>query len=140
MAGKNKKQSASVPTLVAALLADAAARDPSTNKTRLIGIFDRLWALKLPTKRSLTVYFKISDAIGKYEVGARLVHLKSGKVLATALGPFSSKDKLMTHEFVIPMHDVPFSVEGRYAFQILANDAYLGSTVITVEKAVRQGV
>ena len=71
-----------VPHLVAAIVCDVAVADPTTNKKSLIGVFDRLSVGRFPAKRPVSLYFKITDAEGNYDLDIRYVQSDTGKVLA----------------------------------------------------------
>ena len=71
-----------VPHLVAAIVCDVAVADPTTNKKSLIGVFDRLSVGNFPAKRPVSLYFKITDAEGNYDLDIRYVQSDTGKVLA----------------------------------------------------------
>lgn len=119
-----------VPVLVAALVCDVAVADPSTGKKNLIGIFDRIFVGEFPTTRRLSIYMKITDADGNYELEARYVQANSGTVLAQAGGNLQSNDKLASIDLIIPFPPLPIPKEGRYEFQIWANSMFLGATFI----------
>jgi hypothetical protein len=130
MVQKKKDLSKIIPVLIAALVCDVAAIDPSTRKKSLIGIFDRITVGKFPTKRPVSVYMKVTDAEGDYELEMRYIQCYTGKQLAGANGALHSDDKLASIDMVIHFPPLPFPEEGRYEFQIWANDMFLGSTFI----------
>ena len=119
-----------VPVLVAALVCDVAVPDPSTGKKNLIGIFDRVYVGKFSTTRPMSLYMKVTDAEGDYELEARYVQISSGKVLARAEGELHSKNKLASIDLIVPFPPLLIPKEGRYEFQIWANSIFLGSTFI----------
>ena len=116
--------------LVAALVCDVAATEPHTNKKSLIGIFDRLEAVSFPTQRKISLYLKLTDAEGRYEMEVRFVHLNTGKVTAKAEGKLEHSDRLTSAELLIPSLPLEFGEQGRYEFQVWANSMFLGSTTI----------
>ena len=119
-----------VPVLVAALVCDVAAADPSTGKKNLIGIFDRINVTKFPTRRPVSIYFKVADAEGRYEIQVRYVQVKTGKILAQAEGGLQANDRLASTDLYIQFPPLPIPEEGRYDFQVWANSMFLGSTFI----------
>ena len=106
--------------------------EPHTKKKSLIGIFDRLSTSAFPTKRAVTLYLKIADAQGRYELDIRFVHLNSGNVLAKAEGKLEQSDRLASAELLIPFPPLQIGESGRYEFQVWANSTFLGSTTIDV--------
>ena len=122
-----------VPHLVAAIVCDVAVADPTTNKKSLIGVFDRLSVGKFPAKRPVSLYFKITDAEGNYDLDIRYVQSDTGKVLAKvqAQGGLKVKDRLSSVDFHFSLPPLPFPAAGRYEFQIWTNSSFLGSTSIT---------
>lgn len=121
-----------VPYLVAALVCDAAATDPTTRKKSLIGIFDRLWVDRFPAQRPLSVYIRLTDAEGEYKIEVRFVQVSSGQALASAVGQARIDNRLNSLDMVMDSPPLPIPDEGRYEFQIYANEAYLGGTFIDV--------
>jgi hypothetical protein len=123
-----------VPFLVAALVCDVAVADPSTGKKNLIGIFDRVNVGKFPTKRQMSLYFKITDSEGYYSVNVKYVQVSAGRVLAEAGGEMHSTDRLASADLYIQFPPLSIPEEGRYEFQIWANSMFLGSTFIDAIK------
>ncbi len=121
-------QSRVVPVLVAALICDTAVADPHTNKKNLIGIFDRVTVGNFPSQRQVTLYIKITDAEGVYQMDFRYVQLSSGKVLAAVQGEMNASDRLKSSDFFIHFPPLPLPEPGRYEIQVWANQMYLGST------------
>lgn len=119
-----------VPVLVAVLVCDTAATDPSTGKSNLIGIFDRVNVRTFPSQRRMSVYVKLTDAEGSYRIQVRYVQTGSGEELVRAAGETASTDRLGSLTFLISLPPLPIPIEGRYEFQVFANDIYLGGTFI----------
>lgn len=139
MSKETKQPSNIVPLLVAALVCDVAAVDPSTGKKNLIGIFDRILVGQFPTKRGMHVYIKIADAQGHYELEVKYVQIGTGAVLAAAKGPLDSSDRLQTADLYIPFPPLPIPAVGRYEFQVWANSMYLGSATIQADQRPQKG-
>jgi len=119
-----------VPVLVAALVCDTAAADPATGKKSLIGIFDKIITRTFPCQRPMTVYAKLTDAEGSYNIQVRYVQTDSNQELARAEAPAESVNRLGSLDFVISTPPLPIPSEGRYEFQIFSNDIYLGRTFV----------
>ena len=125
-----KHPSEIVPVLVAALVCDVAAIDPSTGKKNLIGIFDKVHVGKFPTQRPMTLYLKLTDAEGYYNFQVRYVQVSLGNVLAEAAGELNATDRLASADLYIPFPPLPIPEQGRYEFQVWANLVFLGATFI----------
>lgn len=119
-----------VPVLVAVLVCDTAVADPATGKKSLIGIFDQVIVRAFPSQRPMSVYVKLTDAEGYYKIQLRYVQTGSGQELALAEAPAESTNRLRSLDFVIPTPSLLIPSEGRYEFQVFANDIYLGGTFI----------
>lgn len=119
-----------VPVLVAVLVCDTAGADPATGKKNLIGVFDRVIARTFPSQRPMSVYVKLTDAEGSYKIQLRYVQTRSSQELARAEAPAESASRLGSLDFVISTPPLPIPSEGRYEFQVFANDIYLGGTFI----------
>ena len=124
-----------VPLLVAALVCDAAVTDPSTQKMSLIGIFNRVRAGDFPTSRPVSLYFKLTDAGGHYDIEIRYVQVNTSKILATAKSEFLVKDRLTSLATVLAFPSLKIPDAGRYEFQIWANAMFLGSASMEAVKA-----
>ena len=127
-----------VPVLVAVLVCDTAAADPATGKKNLIGIFDRVNARIFPTQRPMSVYMKLTDAEGFYRIQVRYVQTSSGEELARAEGEAEFASRLGSFDFFISLPPVEIPSNGRYEFQIWANDVYLGGTFIDAARVPQQ--
>ena len=128
---KDQPLSEVVPLLVAALVCDAAVSDRSTGKNSLIGIFDTVYARKLPTEQPISLYLKMVDAEGYYRFDVRYVQVATGKVLANAEGKLTARNH-GSFELHLPFPPLPIPAKGTYEFQIWANSMFLGSTSIKV--------
>lgn len=127
-----KPPSSVVPVLVAALVCDAAAIDPATNKRSLIGIFQQVTASRVPANLPACLYFKFTDAEGGYDIKVRFVQVASGKPLAelsrnTAITINSRLDSI---DMALPLPTIPLPEAGTYEFQIWLNDMFVGATSI----------
>ncbi len=130
MGSEERPLSQLVPVLVAILVCDVAVRDPATGKHSLIGIFDRIWAQKFPTRRTLFLYIKLADAQGRYNLEARFLRSQTGEELVRAKGEAEISDRLIAADFSIQLPPVEFPAEGRYEFQVWANEVFLGRSFI----------
>ena len=119
-----------LPVMVAALVCDTHAVDPATGKKSLIGIFDRVNAASFPVSRPVTLYYKLTDAEGRYEFKIRFSSPGGEELLAEATGEFTSKSRLTAMELVVPFPKLPLPAAGRYEFQLWANGMYVGTTSI----------
>ena len=128
----NPSSSQVVPVLVAVLVCDVACTDPSTGKHSLIGLFDRIHVSNFPAERPMSLYFKLTDAEGRYELDAKFVQVGSGKTLATAKSTFNVADRLVSAQFHVPFPPLKIPSPGRYEFQIWTNSVFLGATFMDV--------
>lgn len=119
-----------IPVLVAVLVCDTAAEDPSTGKKSLIGIFDKIWVTGFPTQRAVAVYVKLTDAKGRYRISLKYVQARTGQTLAEVEGEAEFQDQLASADFFVTTPVLPTPAEGRYEFQVWANDVFLGSTFV----------
>ena len=130
-----------VPVMVAGLICDTLAVDPSSGKKTLVGIFDRLIAAQFPTKRVFSIYAKFADAIGRYVIRIEYVQEATDKVLAAAGLEVRATDKTETLEIAItPPDSLLVPDPGRYEFRIFANSIYMGRVFFDVlARAYLQG-
>ena len=128
-----------MPVLVAVLICDAAVADPSSGKKNLIGIFDQLNVARFPTQWPVTIYMKLTDAEGFYKMEVRYVQVSSGQVLAKAELESQFTSRLVSADLFVPFPPLPVPSEGRYEFQIWANEVYLGGTFMNAVQRKTQG-
>jgi hypothetical protein len=119
-----------IPVLVAVLVCDVAVADPSTGKKNLIGIFDKVFVNKFPTVRAMSLYVKLTDAKGKYDLAIEFVVGKTGEKLADVRGEFVSENPLEAADAHVQFPPLPLPQPGRYELRVLADSIYLGSAVI----------
>lgn len=134
MSDESPKPSEVIPLLVAALVCDVAVADPSTGKTNLIGVFDIITVVTFPTARPISLYLKLTDAEGFYRINIRYVRVSDGMVIAEAGGELKATNRLESIDAVITFPPLPIPEPGRYAFEILANSVYLGSSIINAKQ------
>jgi hypothetical protein len=133
MAERSEAKSNIPPLLVAALVCDVAAIDPSSRKPTLVGVFDRLQVRRFPASRSMTVYFKVTDAEGLYEMRVKFVRVGNEQGLAEAMGEIRAEDRLSSYGMTVPFPPLPFESPGPYEFQIWLNEMYLGGASLMVQ-------
>ena len=119
-----------IPVLVASLVCDVAVQEPATGKRSLIGIFDRLHAVAFPASRPMTVYIKLTDALGEYKLRLQFVNTRTGKTLGDATGELTSESALQAVDAHVSFPVVQFPDPGRYEFRVFADEIYLGSAVV----------
>lgn len=126
-----------IPVLNAALICDVGVADPASGKRSLIGIFDRLWASEFPTQRPVTLYWKITDAQGRYRLKVRILQAEGDQVMGEGTGEAEITDRNASSEFLMDLPAVLFPAPGRYLFEIFMNDVRLGSAfmdAVTIEQ------
>lgn len=121
-----------IPVLTATVLCDFGATDPATGKKTLVGIFNQVSALKLPTTQSASVYLCVTDALGEYDMAVRLVRARDQLPIAEATFRLSIKSRLVPIDVLIPPQSYPLPDKGKYEFQVFANAIYLGCTTLEV--------
>jgi hypothetical protein len=117
------------PVLTGPVLCDLAARDPASGKWNLIGIFNQVSAAHFPTQRPLSVYLKLSDASGLYDLEIRFVRVSTGEKLAQATARMTITDRLASQDVGVSFPRIPIPAEGKYEFQIWANSMHLGASI-----------
>lgn len=116
-----------VPYLVAALVCDVAATDPSSGKKTLVGIFDTLQAASFPTARAVSLYLKLTDAEGYYPFRVDLVNADVDELLIQVEGEINVTDRTASFDTLVPLPQVVLPRAGRYEFRFYASDMYLGA-------------
>ena len=127
-----------VPYMMAALVCDTVATDPNTGKKSLLGIFDRIHAVEFPTRRAVTLYFRIGDAEGRYRMSVKFVSLKDGTVIYDTDAEITIPDRLVTNELEVLISPLEIPEPGKYELQLWANSAYVGATSVVASTMTQQ--
>lgn len=120
------------PFFLAVLVCDEAMRDRRTGKTSLIGIFDRITVATFPTSRPMSLYMRLIDAEGYYQMRIEFVHADKDVLLTRVEGTINSPDRSVALEAIYQTPPLPIPEPGRYEFRIHANNMYLGNAAILV--------
>ncbi len=133
MASEKQTLSKVVPYLLALLVCDSGTIDRNSGKKTLVGIFDRIIAGEFPTSRWLSVYFRLTDAQGKYIFKTQYAQVKSGNILAEAetKDALTIENRLDTFDSLMSFPMALLVPEpGQYEFRLYANDMFLGRIAI----------
>ena len=118
------------------LIADAAIREEGTGKVSLIGIFEQVNAAAFPCRHpALTVYAKMTDAIGTYDVGLELVYLDRETRIGEGQMTVEALSRLVAAEVIFRLSNLTFPAPGRYEFRLTANGRHVGSKSFAVAPA-----
>jgi hypothetical protein len=118
-----------VPVLIAALICDVAAVDPASGKKSLIGVFDKIIS-DFPIQHPMTVYFKIADGEGKYQLAIRFLFRATNALLAEVIGELVVPDRLGSVDHAVAFPPLPILNAGRYEFHIFANSVFIGAAFL----------
>jgi hypothetical protein len=123
----------STPYPLAILLCDQIIVDERSKKKTLVGVFDTVYAKQFPaTHRRLSVYVRLTDAEGQYQLRMDYVQIKTDKLLGHAEIPaVSLPDRLKTHELVMEFPPIKIPEAGDYEFRLWANNRYIGRARFT---------
>jgi hypothetical protein len=125
------------PLLQAALVCDVAVTDPSTGKPSLIGIFDRISLGRFPGARPMSVYFRVTDAEGRYPMRVDFVRAESDTLIARVEGEMNAENRTQSLGVHYDFPPLPLEQPGRYEFRIYASDMYLGSAAVEARQRSR---
>ena len=135
MGNDEQNLSSVVPFLLAILVCDTDAVEPGSGKKTLIGIFDRIVVDQFAITHPCTLYFKITDAQGRYKFKVEYVQVSTGTKLAGAESNVVVIDnRLQVRDFILSTPPLSIPEAGQYEFRLYANDMYLGRATIMAEK------
>ena len=122
------------PVLQAMLLCDQAIRDAETNRVSLVGIFDEIRGEEFPFAwaRPTTVYARVTDAEGHYQIRLELVRLEDEVSVGRLDVEMTVGDRMGYGELIFNLDRLIFERPGRYEFRLFAADRYIGGVVFTV--------
>lgn len=122
------------------LVCDQAIREERTGKVSLIGIFENITTALVPTTHSsLSVYVKLTDAEGQYDLELKLVHLDTASLIARGQGQVTAQDRMGSVEINFNLLNLIFPHFGSYEFQLSANGRHLGSKTLSVVRSASSG-
>jgi len=128
------------PVLNAMLVCDTVITDRNTGKNSLIGVFEDVRAQSLPIRIGIAVYAKVTDAEGEYVFKLKLVNQENETVIAEPqMPPFRIGDRRKAHELIFTIGNLVFNSEGRYEFQLFADDDFIGLKSFDVQILNQQG-
>ena len=126
-----------VPKASAMLICDYVITEQGTNKKSLIGIFEHIGTAQFPaTHTALSVYVKLTDAMGDYQFRLELVDLQDETAVANCEAPdhVEIDSPLASHELVFNLRGLRFLHPGEYEFRIFANDRIFGQKKFLVSE------
>ena len=124
------------PILKAMLLCDQTLVEEGTHKRTLIGLFDRIKAVQLPTVHpSMSIYVQFREIEGVFDFMLELFDIEQNKSLNRALiKQYKVQDRSRDCELVFNLMSVRFDHEGEYEFRIYVNDGIFGQKSFKVLK------
>ena len=123
------------PVLQAMVVCDQAIPHADADRTTIVGIFDRIEGAQFPLRwaRPTTVYARVTDAEGDYDVRLELVRLEDERTVGRANSTVDIEDRMASHEVIFDLEaDLVFERPGRYEFRLFADNRHVGGTVLTV--------
>ena len=108
------------------LICDQAIREEGTGKVSLIGIFEHINVPALPAAHAgFSVYVKVIDAQGEYDLSLDLVRLEDLMVIGHGEVRAVVADRLVPTEFLFNLGGLLFERAGDYEFRLSANGRHL---------------
>lgn len=130
------------PYCLAMVLCDAVHRDPGSGKFTLLGTFSRVLAPSFPVRSVFTVYFAVTDGVGTFPLGLRIVDSRSlidgdeslNEGLPAIDGEMTCADPLATVEHVMAIQ-MDFPRSGVYHCELHSGEETLMSRRVIVDSA-----
>jgi hypothetical protein len=122
------------PKCKALLLCARAVTDPGTGTTDLFGVFDTVFARRLPAPSPpFTAFASLTDGHGDYRLAVEVYDLADGAQVAGADGPVASfPDRFSRQNLFINLPPLRLAHEGRYDFVLLADGQEVERTTFQV--------
>ncbi len=116
------------PILKAMLLCDQTILEEGTKKRSLIGLFDRIKTMQIPTVHpAMSIYVQFREVEGTFDFTLELYDLAGEKSLHRAMvKSFKVQEKSRDCELVFNLLSVRFEHPGDYEFRIYINDYVFG--------------
>lgn len=133
MGKKNPKRKKPTPLCLAMILCDQIITDRDTGKHTLVGIFNQVGVLSLPSIHSaMSVFISLTEGRGRYNGEVRLVHAETDQVLFQAKGPLKFENPLQVVEIGMVLPPIQFEQPGVYLLEFYADGTPLGSRKFNV--------
>ena len=123
------------------LVCDQAIREVETNKVTLVGITHRVFGPEFPLLRSrpTTVYARVTDAEGEYEIRLELVRLEDEQTIGRVDSTATLPDRMASHEIIFNLDGgLLFERPGTYEFRLFANGRHPGRMAFSVIQVQEQ--
>jgi len=122
------------PVLKAMLVCDRAIREQQTNKTSLVGIFDRVTSAGFPMQYigGVSVYARLTDAEGQYQMRLELVRLEDEQTIGRSEVTAEIASRIGSHDLTYNIGQLVFERPGTYEFRLFANGLFVGSAPLYV--------
>lgn len=111
------------PKVKSFVIADQVFQQSDSHKWCLIGVFDRIYSSRFPTRHpSLGIWLKLADAEGDYDIRLEIQD-SSGRVLSSLSGlKLTVNDRLAEPEIGIQTHHLPLPAAGMYFIKLYFNE------------------
>ncbi|MBI1903842.1 MAG: hypothetical protein HYS13_22290 [Planctomycetia bacterium] len=127
-AKKRKAVSGQGPHASIMLVCDAVARDPSTGKSTLYGVFDRVHAPKTPAHASFWTYARLVGGHGQKTISFQILDEK-GRSLLSEPPTFSyTPTEGSTAEVAVFFREVEFPKFGKFVVAAFSGRQQVGSS------------
>ena len=129
------------PVLQAMLVCDQAIREVETNKVTLVGIIHRILGLEFPLlwSRPTTVYVRVTDAEGEYELRLELVRLEDEQMIGRVDSTATLPDRMASREIIFNLDGgLLFERPGTYEFRLFADGRHLGRMAFSMIQVQEQ--
>ena len=135
------------PQLVAFLLCDQVIQDVRTNKKSFVGVFDAIWADKVPfVRQELYVAVVLTGCHGEQRIILEIAFDdKDGEKSVMKLqGRLNSKDPLGMVDLIFELRQFTFPNYGKYTLRLISGDSgktigYRPFRIMSSDDMVKQG-
>ncbi len=104
-----------LPECLAIILCDAIAREESSKKLTVSGVFNNIVASEFPARhRKMFVLLTLAGGWGEYELSLHIQHEETALDLLEFKGPFTMDDPSEVADLDVEIEDLLFPEPGRY--------------------------
>ena len=124
---------------LALIICDLVIQDKQTNKRTLVGLFDRLFAARLPCVHPhLSIFVSMTSGRGEYDCEIRCRHAETDQAAFTAKGKVRFKDPMQVVELVFNLQGVRFDHPGEYWLECRVDEVPVMIRRLVIVKAQRK--
>ncbi len=126
------------PYPLAILLCDNVLVENPSDKRSLMGLFEVVRYTRLPVAQLMSLFLRITDAEGDYEMKVDYVHLSTDRLMFSESFPLQIEDRLAVKSVTVKLA-ATIDAPGKYEFRVSMDGAMIARTWFVAEPLTEVG-